>query len=388
MVLFDRQPKMSCQRNRIETNLDQNSSSPTSQDDQVSSKKETDFTFIDELDRQLTNYELEEQRLIEQQIQLYRQKRSSLVKKRVRSAVSKKVAFEDASKGNSSEKDKLTEEADEADEEKKQEAEKFKRQEEQKRKQEELRRKRIELQKRKERILSNKKRITETVEQLLVSKVERQEFLDKVAILCKSEYDDVIVERSIIKMCGYALCTNELTDGSKRSQRFKIVLQSQQVFDISERKMFCSNVCFARSQHVKQQLHEQPLWMREDEQSKKSSSAVQPLAKEITLYEGNKGAHGTEVQLGISLVRQLAENVSEQGDQCRFYHQNSTEKRSDLNDIESKESTLTLNEKQIKTGNFIYIRPENLTQLQTSMQKLQIKEKSKFLPNKLQEKPV
>ena len=37
----------------------------------------------------------------------------------------------------------------------------------------------------------------------------------------------------------------------------------QQVYDITERKNFCSNYCFKRSNFLKAQVSTSPLWLRE-----------------------------------------------------------------------------------------------------------------------------
>ena len=37
----------------------------------------------------------------------------------------------------------------------------------------------------------------------------------------------------------------------------------QQVYDITERKNFCSNSCFKRSNFLKSQVSTSPLWLRE-----------------------------------------------------------------------------------------------------------------------------
>jgi hypothetical protein len=357
--------------------------------------KDDAVSLIERVDQQIENYQLDEQQLIEQHIQLYRQTRCTSAKSKKKKTTTppkktiKQVTFADDVKSGNSTDQKTQEE----DDQKKKQAEKQRKEDERRRKQEVIRRKRDDLRNRKERILANKKKVFDIVVSLLAKEVSPEQFLEQVAILCKSDYEDVIVERSITKVCGYALCSNDLSEQRQRSQKFKIVLQSQQVFDISERKMFCSNVCFARSQNVKEQLHEQPLWMRQDDPKTASSTARpgQSTAKVITLYDGDKGAHGTEVELGLSRVRQIAEELGELGDECKFYQDANKErttnafKRVKTKDSEV-ESSSGLKEKQIKPGNFNYIRPEDLVKLQKSMEKLTVKERASPLSTRIVEK--
>ena len=73
---------------------------------------------------------------------------------------------------------------------------------------------------------------------------------------------DAVEERSLVKVCGYPLC-NKPHDASKIKQKFHISTVTNKVYDVEERKQFCSAVCFKASNFFKDQLETSPLWLRE-----------------------------------------------------------------------------------------------------------------------------
>lgn len=81
--------------------------------------------------------------------------------------------------------------------------------------------------------------------------------------LNQSHYDDIVEERSIVRLCGYPLCDITLTDVTK--QQYVISRIQNKVFDITERKKFCSNKCYKSSLYLKEQILTTPLWVRKDD---------------------------------------------------------------------------------------------------------------------------
>lgn len=81
--------------------------------------------------------------------------------------------------------------------------------------------------------------------------------------LNQSHYDDIVEERAITKLCGYPLCVNKLGDVLK--QQYKISLAKHKVFDITERKSFCSDQCYKASLYLKEQILTSPLWVRAED---------------------------------------------------------------------------------------------------------------------------
>lgn len=79
----------------------------------------------------------------------------------------------------------------------------------------------------------------------------------------QSHYDDIVEERSIIKLCGYPLCSEKL--GDKPKKQYQISTAHNKVYDITERKNFCSNNCYRSSIFLKEQVLTTPLWVRREE---------------------------------------------------------------------------------------------------------------------------
>lgn len=75
--------------------------------------------------------------------------------------------------------------------------------------------------------------------------------------------EDVIEERAIVKLCGYVLCSNQLTVIIR--QQYHISTHRNKVYDISKRKNFCSSSCYGAANYLLEQMLESPLWLREKE---------------------------------------------------------------------------------------------------------------------------
>lgn len=106
-------------------------------------------------------------------------------------------------------------------------------------------------------------------------RVPAQWLLDQLGFLTRSHYNDVTEERALIGLCGYALCGSRLfSDGVSSDtgwlsrqrwmrRQYAISTHTNRVYDIGERKRFCSNRCFRASRHIQLQVHTSPLWLRE-----------------------------------------------------------------------------------------------------------------------------
>ena len=90
------------------------------------------------------------------------------------------------------------------------------------------------------------------VEALLLESVEKEKFREAGMFLNEGYYNDLVDERSCSNLCGYALCNKTLENVAK--QQYHISTKHNKVFDITERKKFCSNLCFKSSNFYKDQL--------------------------------------------------------------------------------------------------------------------------------------
>ncbi|XP_053692572.1 putative RNA polymerase II subunit B1 CTD phosphatase RPAP2 [Sabethes cyaneus] len=88
-------------------------------------------------------------------------------------------------------------------------------------------------------------------------------FLHNLRDINQCHYDDVTQERAIQRICGYPLCKVELTN--LPNKKYVISLSNKKVYDITERKNFCSGSCYKASGYIKAQLLTSPLWLRDQE---------------------------------------------------------------------------------------------------------------------------
>ncbi|XP_029309243.1 putative RNA polymerase II subunit B1 CTD phosphatase rpap2 isoform X2 [Cottoperca gobio] len=86
-------------------------------------------------------------------------------------------------------------------------------------------------------------------------------------------------------MCGYPICSNKL--GKIPTQKYKISTKTNKVYDITERKCYCSNFCYKASKEFELQISNTPLWLRQHE----SPPEV------ILMKKGDGGSSGEEVKL-------------------------------------------------------------------------------------------
>lgn len=106
----------------------------------------------------------------------------------------------------------------------------------------------------------------------------------------QNHYQDVVEERSIMKLCGYPLCCQKL--GTIPKKKYHISVKQNKVYDITERKMFCSNNCYKASSYLKEQIFTSPLWFRDPEDIPK-----------FTLLNSKTGLLGEEIDFCIERVQ-------------------------------------------------------------------------------------
>ncbi|XP_076340654.1 uncharacterized protein LOC143241061 isoform X2 [Tachypleus tridentatus] len=137
----------------------------------------------------------------------------------------------------------------------------------------------------------HRKNVLKVVQDALEGTVSEEWLIGVANFINQEEYDDITEERSLTKVCGYPLCKNQL--GKLPSQKYHISLKTKKVYDITERKQFCSNQCFKASKYFKQQLSTSPVWLRENEKEIK-----------VTLLHtiNRSGSAGDEVDLGFNRV--------------------------------------------------------------------------------------
>lgn len=89
---------------------------------------------------------------------------------------------------------------------------------------------------------------------LIAGKLRKETFLLCLNHIDQSYYDDAVEERVINNMCGYSLCEKKLVNSKLAKKKFFIDWNTNKCIDITQRKKFCSNFCFAASEHIKEQI--------------------------------------------------------------------------------------------------------------------------------------
>ncbi|XP_053200435.1 putative RNA polymerase II subunit B1 CTD phosphatase RPAP2 [Panonychus citri] len=214
-----------------------------------------------------------------------------------------------------------------------------------------------------------RRKVLTIVESIVDSKIDQETLIDHCRYLNKQDYHDVNVERSLVNICGYPLCFNDLPKSSR--QRYHISLAEHKVYDLSERKLFCSNLCYKASCYLKEQLTDEPFWMRFSEMIGAISSV--PLVR-VNIYQDTKGARGEEV-LVVPRVETDADNLTtgeietDKEDEFKFHGV----EKDKLNQISRKRQQAKLKSTFVASP---YIKEKDLTKFAESMSKLTIKERS------------
>ncbi|XP_075855953.1 putative RNA polymerase II subunit B1 CTD phosphatase RPAP2 [Microcebus murinus] len=130
-----------------------------------------------------------------------------------------------------------------------------------------------------------------TVEQLLEENITEDFLMECAKFISPAHYRDVVDERSIVKLCGYPLCQKRL--GIIPKQKYKISTKTNKVYDITERKSFCSNFCYQASKFFEAQIPKTPVWVRDEERHPEFQ----------LLKEGQSGHSGEEVQLCSKAIK-------------------------------------------------------------------------------------
>ncbi|KAJ2865369.1 hypothetical protein GGH94_002264 [Coemansia aciculifera] len=111
--------------------------------------------------------------------------------------------------------------------------------------------------------------------------------------LTPDDFDNTILERTSGDLCGYPLCANPTR---KLEKRYHISVRQRKLFDMGEHASYCSNRCMVGSRFYKQQLSEEPVYMRNRKEN--LDIEVLPLsiegAQDQISLTGPNGASTTE----------------------------------------------------------------------------------------------
>lgn len=185
------------------------------------------------------------------------------------------------------------------------------------------------------------KQSVKVIESLLEAVIDQAYLRKSLALLCKSEMDDLVTERHLISICGYPLCAKTLTEPFNRKQKFKIDFKNRVLHNYEDRIKYCSNLCMKSTEFLTSQMPDEPLWMR---------------YKDSTGYDG----------------------LYEKSDHIKFYHErNETEKQEPLSAVTRAMERLKV--RQVNRSDFVtlpYIKDEHMEELKKSLFTLEIRERS------------
>ncbi|CAM8895701.1 unnamed protein product [Rhodiola kirilowii] len=71
------------------------------------------------------------------------------------------------------------------------------------------------------------------------------------------DYEDVVTERTIVNLCGYPLCRNQLPTERQRKGRYRVSLKEHKVFYLQETDAYCSSSCVVNSRAFAVSLEEE-----------------------------------------------------------------------------------------------------------------------------------
>lgn len=113
-------------------------------------------------------------------------------------------------------------------------------------------------------ILEYRRKTMDFVESILQPDITIEYLRLGEEFLCQRDYDGITQERYLSKMCGWPICSNELTKVWK--QKYHVSLRDKKIYDVEIRKLFCSVHCMNTSNKYRDNnLPEQPIWMRLDD---------------------------------------------------------------------------------------------------------------------------
>ncbi|XP_053994986.1 putative RNA polymerase II subunit B1 CTD phosphatase Rpap2 isoform X1 [Hylaeus volcanicus] len=174
------------------------------------------------------------------------------------------------------------------------------------------------------------------VEQLLEPDIHPEWLLYNLRYINKSHMEDVIEERSIIKLCGYVLCPNALT--SVVNQKYRISTKENKVYDVTRRKNFCSSQCYGASNYLLEQMLTSPLWLRDKEEIPEFKLLPDELIKSVP---------GDEIHVwdvNITLNSNSNEKAEELNEICKDLKEEPLDKFYTYDDCHMVKSSQTINE--------------------------------------------
>lgn len=112
-------------------------------------------------------------------------------------------------------------------------------------------------------ILECRRKVLNFVESMLEPDITVDTLKSGEELISRSDYDNIVQERFLLRICGYPLCSNQLI--KEWRQRYHVSLKDRKIYDVEVRKLYCSVRCMDTSIGYRDEfLPVQPIWMRLD----------------------------------------------------------------------------------------------------------------------------
>lgn len=111
------------------------------------------------------------------------------------------------------------------------------------------------------------------VTRLAVETVDPETLLSIAKYIEPYHYEEIVEERFLSKLCGYPICKN--AHKKIPSQKYQISSKLNKVYDIGDRKRYCSAECYKSSKYLETQISSVPIWLRNTSEYLKNDGAKQ-----------------------------------------------------------------------------------------------------------------
>eukprot|EP00116_Pleurobrachia_bachei_P005830 sb/3466092/ len=98
------------------------------------------------------------------------------------------------------------------------------------------------------------------VERFLENPISSSLLKKALSYINQDVYNDIVEERSILKLCGYPICLGKLP-AQIRKQTWAIDRRTNKVYKLEERVKYCSDRCYSISRSLRDSLSPEPVWM-------------------------------------------------------------------------------------------------------------------------------
>lgn len=121
------------------------------------------------------------------------------------------------------------------------------------------------------------------VTRLAVETIDTEVLISIIKYIEPYHYEEIVEERFLSKICGYPICEKVLK--KVPSQKYQISSKLNKVYDLGDRKRYCSAQCYKSSKYLETQVSSVPIWLRNTPEYLKNDGV-----KSITLLNSSSNS--------------------------------------------------------------------------------------------------